>query len=94
MTGARDPIAACIEARARDLYDLAVSAVAGAPHWRFHAHRLLAEIEAAAVLGFDAAIAAQKSVTSAISPPPYALCHQPTTCSGLGYCPHIPTCNI
>lgn len=93
MTGTRDPIAACIEPRARDLYAMLADAVDGASHWRPEARRLLAEIEASAVASVDIAIAAIKSA-SAIGPPPYALCHQPTTCSGLGYCPHIPTCNI
>lgn len=90
----RDPIAACIEARARDLHAALADAVGREPHWRFHAHRLLAEIEAAAVLSVNAAIAAQKPAASAISPPPYTPCHQPTVCAGLGYCPHLPTCNV
>ncbi len=86
------PIAAWIEARARDLYGALADAVEGKPHWRPRALRLLADIEASAVLSIDIAIAEHKA-TSAIAPPPYVSCHQPTTCAGLGYCPHVPSCN-
>ncbi len=92
MTNDRDPIAACIYARARDLHAIVADAVEGKPHWRPRALRLLADIEASAVLRVDIAIAKHKAA-SAIAPPPYVTCHQPTTCAGLGYCPHVPNCN-
>ena len=65
MTSNPDPIAACIDARKGDLYALLADAVEGRPHWRPRALRLLADIEASAVLSVDIAIAQHK----ASSPP-------------------------